>query len=207
MTSTTCKDCGQEIAQNVEKALDGEYAVVWATDSGEWVCAVTGDEHAPGDYVGERDHQGHPMCGQDFMAGTICSDKPGHDGAHSCVCQECGGDWYNETCTCEKDICVWCGVPWGDERCYNGKDICIDCCVAAGDPCGHDAPLMDPVESLSYAILAINTAQHPNATTGNDLLYLELHAERALSALVDIREWVIAQGEDFPITGLGRGES
>ena len=106
-TLYTCKDCGASIQQGDEKALDGVYAVAWADDGGEWVCPVTGDEHEPGDFSGERDHAGNPICGQDFMAGTICSDAPGHEGPHSAVCQVCEGDWYNETCTCD--------VPGEDE--------------------------------------------------------------------------------------------
>lgn len=35
-------------------------------------------------------------CGQDFMAGTICSLPEGHDGPHGTTCQECGQDWYSE---------------------------------------------------------------------------------------------------------------
>lgn len=46
------------------------------------------------------DRHNNPMCGQSFMAGTICSDRPGHAGAHSAKCQQCGGDWMNETCIC-----------------------------------------------------------------------------------------------------------
>ena len=42
-------------------------------------------------------------CGQDFMAGTICSLPKGHDGPHGTTCQECGQDWYSgkhaETCS------------------------------------------------------------------------------------------------------------
>ena len=48
-----------------------------------------------------HDHGGNRICGQDFMAGTICTDSPNHFGAHSCRCQVCDGDWMNGTCICE----------------------------------------------------------------------------------------------------------
>jgi hypothetical protein len=175
-TQVICKDCGQTLEQQVEKAIgDGTYAVVWYGDK-DWVCLVTGDEHVPGEYAGERDLRGYAICGQDFMAGTICSDQPGHEGPHSCVCQICEGDWMNGTCTC----------PSEDEE--------------------PEFP-MDPVEALTYAILALNTDQAPDATSGNDLLYLELNAERALAALDRIRDFIIASGEDLPDYVFGKDES
>lgn len=44
---TTCIDCGRNIAQIHEKAMDGSRAVVWASDGGDWVCPGTGNEHEP----------------------------------------------------------------------------------------------------------------------------------------------------------------
>lgn len=38
------------------------------------------------------DNWGNPMCGESFMAGTICTDAPGHLGGHSARCQNCGLD-------------------------------------------------------------------------------------------------------------------
>ena len=43
---TGCKDCGRAVHQMPEKALSGEVQMVWADESGGWVCEVTGDEHA-----------------------------------------------------------------------------------------------------------------------------------------------------------------
>lgn len=43
---TRCKKCGREIYRTSEKALDGEYAIVW-TDGVSWICVEDGDEHAP----------------------------------------------------------------------------------------------------------------------------------------------------------------
>lgn len=44
---TTCADCGVEVEQTGEKALSGEWAVVWADREGGWVCPKTGNEHRP----------------------------------------------------------------------------------------------------------------------------------------------------------------
>ena len=56
-----------------------------------------------------KDAHGNPICGQDFMAGTICTLPPDHDGFHAPICQECGGDWYASECTCPD--CPECGGP------------------------------------------------------------------------------------------------
>jgi hypothetical protein len=43
-----CLDCGLAVVQRPEKALSGEWAMVWAdVDTGAWVCAETGNEHRP----------------------------------------------------------------------------------------------------------------------------------------------------------------
>lgn len=73
------------------------------------------------------DHAGNPCCGQDFMAGTICSLPPGHPGPHGADCQTCGGDWINETCTCLTK-CIECGTyfdPTDDEAGWG--DHCWGC--------------------------------------------------------------------------------
>jgi hypothetical protein len=36
-----------------------------------------------------------PDCEEDFMAGTICSLRAGHDGPHGTICRECEEDWYS----------------------------------------------------------------------------------------------------------------
>lgn len=47
---TTCKDCGDAIREEVERALDGTHAVVWSGAASEsWICPVTGNEHSPGE--------------------------------------------------------------------------------------------------------------------------------------------------------------
>jgi hypothetical protein len=127
----------------------------------------------------EHDEAGNEICGHDFMAGTICSDRRGHSGGHRAVHLACGQDWYDGSCTCQP--------PADDED-------------EGDDP-------MDPAEALTYAILAINTDQEPTATSGNDLLYLECNAERALAALSRIRDFIIASGEDLPDYVYGKDES
>lgn len=237
-TSAICKDCGHTITLSDEKAVgSGEYQTVWSDDS-DWVCKVTGNEHEPGEYTGERDQWGNSICGQDFMAGTICSDEPGHEGGHSAKCQNCGLDWYDESCQCNVEDedetwkvtypekpewwddpteprCDVCGVHT-EEACVYVKDPDVDLdrypgawcgeCGNCADHCTCDDNPMDPLEALTYAILAINTDQAPDATSGNDLLYLELNAERALAALDRIRDFVIAAGEDLPGYVFGKGE-
>ena len=43
-----CRGCQPaRLEQVAEKALDGEYAMVWADLDGEWVCHTTGNEHEP----------------------------------------------------------------------------------------------------------------------------------------------------------------
>jgi hypothetical protein len=62
--------------------------------------------HAVGDDCSARhyeDSAGRLACGADFMAGTICSLRAGHVGPDAATCLDCGGDWVNETCTCEID--------------------------------------------------------------------------------------------------------
>lgn len=79
----------------------------------------------------EQDRWGNPICGQDFMAGTICTRAPGHTGFHAPECQQCGGDWYDETCTCENGhvTCAECGSkfdPNDDEAGWG--NLCWGCC-------------------------------------------------------------------------------
>lgn len=52
--------------------------------------------------VHPTDFAGRPICGQDFMAGTICTLAPGHEGYHAPACQGCGYDPYvGEECICD----------------------------------------------------------------------------------------------------------
>lgn len=46
----TCSKCGASIAQEQEKALDGNVATVW-TSLGGWICLVDGNEHSPGEFT------------------------------------------------------------------------------------------------------------------------------------------------------------
>jgi hypothetical protein len=49
--ATHCRDCGQRLHQQQEKALgeprDRAWQMVWADDEGQWGCPRTGDEHVP----------------------------------------------------------------------------------------------------------------------------------------------------------------
>jgi len=49
-TTSTCAGCGTEIWQEMEKALDGTWAIVWASQEG-WICDETDEEHVPGEYI------------------------------------------------------------------------------------------------------------------------------------------------------------
>ena len=42
-----CNDCGYVLHQRAGKALDGQWAYVWANLRDEWVCPLTGNEHTP----------------------------------------------------------------------------------------------------------------------------------------------------------------
>lgn len=94
--------------------------------------------------------------------------------------------------------CDVCGVHQEEADVWDGE------CGNCGEHCTCSP--MDPREALTYAILAINTDQAPDATSGNDLLYLEVNAERALAALDRIRDYIIASGEDLPDYVFGKGE-
>ena len=73
---------------------------------GDAPSADDGRVHAVGDDCGAQhyeDNAGRLACGQDFMAGAICSLLAGHLGPDAAECLDCGGDWVLETCTCEID--------------------------------------------------------------------------------------------------------
>lgn len=55
MTTLLCRRCHKPVAKEADKALDGTYAVVWATDEG-WICEVDGNEHEP-DFATGKDSQ------------------------------------------------------------------------------------------------------------------------------------------------------
>jgi len=80
----------------------------------------------------DTDSWGNPVCGQDFMAGTICTDVPGHSGGHRAFCQKCGNDWYDQTCTCHPR-CPQCEAYVGEpgsqfcENCACSASICLRC--------------------------------------------------------------------------------
>lgn len=72
-------------------------------------AGADGALHYPGDtcfaqhYTGMRagNTKLYVHCGQDFMAGTICSLFAGHDGPCAAECPFCGNDWIkNPLCSC-----------------------------------------------------------------------------------------------------------
>ncbi|MEO6159047.1 MAG: hypothetical protein ABIQ39_15630 [Ilumatobacteraceae bacterium] len=54
-----------------------------------------------------------------------------------------------------------------------------------------------PVVALNHAIFAINTLLHPDASSADDVEEFESAAAGAIETLAKVREWVIAQGDDF----------
>lgn len=81
-------------------------------------------------------------------------------------------------------------IVWKDE---DGAWVC----KADGEEHLPGDFVLDPVEAISYGIFAINTLMSPDASSVEDFERLEQNAERATKVLADLREWVIAQGEDL----------
>lgn len=172
----TCKDCGHPIAHVFDKALDGTLALVWMDSTGDWICEPTGDEHRP-DSPDSTYQRDLDFATEGMSASELLVDSVFND-----VVSDVEASGHSRV-RVERDLRAWVEEE-GEEP---------------------ETP-MDPEEALTYAILAINDAAEPQATSGNDRLYLEFNSERALAMLVEIREWVIAQGDDFINIGLGRGE-
>jgi hypothetical protein len=87
-----------------------------------------GIEHKVGDNCGAmhyEDYRNRVLCGQDFMAGTICSLMAGHSGPDAACCLDCGGDWIDGSCTCNKDEDCLCDAlvpcPVHDEEVSNDE--------------------------------------------------------------------------------------
>jgi len=176
----TCKDCGHDIVLSEDKALaTGEYQTVWSDDNG-WVCEVTGDEHAPEgpDSVYQRDLDS-------ATEGLDASVVWDYDEVFNGLVDGMENLGHSRV-RVERDLREW-----------------IEAEAEAEEPFTP----MDPREAVTYAILAINTAEAPDATSGNDMLYLELNSERALAALDRIRDFLIASGEDLPDYVFGKDES
>lgn len=115
----------------------------------------------------ERDRWGNPICGQDFMAGTICTRAPGHEGFHAPECQTCGGDWYDETCTCSRKKCVECGDPFdpNDDEAGWGN-LCWGCC------CEEEVEIADPDGVVVAIVQCYGVIDHdgPHITTNPEPL-------------------------------------
>lgn len=195
---------------------------------GGWICAETDEEHEPlPPFTGvpgyEHDAWGNAICGHDFMAGTICTDARGHDGGHSATCLRCGNDWYDGSCTCKDpsaeeddtwrktypekpdwwdDVheprCDVCGIHFEDAEDRSPGSWDGDCGNCAEHCTCGDAEYVNVHEAVTLGIFAINTLLAPDASSAEDVAYLEAHAEEALVGLARIREWIVAQGEDLP---------
>lgn len=169
--STCCKNCGAKIRQQSVKALDGNWAMCWVAEDGEWICEDDANEHEPespdSTYRRDLDFATEGMTASELLVDAVFND----------VVSDVENHGHSRT-RIERDLRAWIE----DE----GAET-----------------LMAPLEALTYAILAINTAEAPDATSAEDLRYLDDNAERALHMLDKIRDWVIAQGEDFVRIGLG----
>jgi len=165
-----CKDCGDVIAQVFEKALDGETAVVWTASIGGWICEATGDEHEPEglDSTYQRD--------LDFATEGMSPSELLVDAVFNDLVSEMENHGHSRV-RVERALRAWIEEDTYEEA---------------------DPDLMDPAEALTYAILALNTAEAPGATSAEDYQYLEDNAGRALDMLVRLRDFVIASGEDLP---------
>lgn len=82
-----------------------------------------------GEYV---DHGGNRCCGQDFMAGTICSLPPGHPGPHGTTCQVCSGDWYMGGCACSTSCTTEDECPCSDCEEAELNQATLEDCQATG---------------------------------------------------------------------------
>lgn len=163
-----CKDCGHDIVLSEDKAVGSGEYQTVWSDDSGWVCDQTGDEHVP-DGPDSTYQRDLDFATEGMSASELLVDSVFND-----VVSDVEASGHSRT-RIERDLRAWVEAE-GEEP---------------------ETP-MDPAEALSYAILAINDAAEPMATSGNDRLYLELHSGRALTMLARLREWVIAQGEDLP---------
>lgn len=84
-------------------------------------------------FEGELDAFGNPCCGQSFMAGTICTDAPGHSGSCSTLCQGCGYDGAGEACSC-----------------YEECSRCEDWFAPDHENQGHCSPCLDELRQVPH---------------------------------------------------------
>lgn len=181
----TCGKCGHSIAYVMEKALNGESALVWMDTTGDWICEHDGDEHSPA----SSEETAAYMRDLDTVTEGMRPSALGEDSVFNDVVDAMENKGHPRTRVAHT-LREW--ILWGDADPVEDEE-------------GEESP-MDPVEAVSYAILAINDATEPQATSGNDRLYLECNAERAIAALARIRDYLIASGEDLPDYVFGKGE-
>jgi hypothetical protein len=63
---------------------------------------------------------------------------------------------------------------------------------------GHTCATISPVEAMDFAIFAVNNHTDPDASTEEDVAELERKATLTLDALIRIRGFLVASGEDLP---------
>ncbi len=175
-TYETCKGCGTSIWQEPERAADGTYAVVWASQDG-WVCEATDQEHVPEtpeyhalyqrdlNFLTEDMHAGDLLDDEDFNTLVDAMEILGHHGVRVA-----------------RDLREWIEAGEDDDEEDEGE------------------PVTDPVEALNLGILALNTFYAPDATSAEDFAFMDARLRGAAKMLAEVREWVIAQGEDFPLS-------
>jgi hypothetical protein len=89
-----CRDCARALHQIAEKAIgSGEWAMVWADVTGEWVCRRTGNEHAPVEYVLGTwiVVEGNPVDGLIFHGIPAFTE---HEEATEWAENNCSADWW-----------------------------------------------------------------------------------------------------------------
>lgn len=119
-------------------------------------------------FEGELDAFGNPMCGQSFMAGTICSRPPKHDGSCAAECQNCGGDWINGTCECTPPVCSECNEDLVIEEEIE-EGVCAECMLASTEP---------PESEPQVCVLCLEPIQYKE--TGQPGTYYMSHVNASL---------------------------
>lgn len=154
-----CKGCGEPIVQVLEKAPGGGGTeLVWSTGLGSWICEYDGNEHVP-ETEGYANLYARELDAhtEGLSAKDMLDDKVFNTIVDGM--ENCG----HSRLRVERDLREWIEDEIGP----------ID--------------VMNPIEALTYAILAINTAEAPDATSNGDYAYLEANADSALAALGALR--------------------
>lgn len=110
------------------------------------------------------DTAGNLLCGQDFMAGTVCSLAPGHSGPHAPICQTCGVDWIaNNGCECIARCMCEAPIYDADEgyvfceecRCWGELEVAACFLIDSHDGPHQHNPMPVTDEEIASAIASI----------------------------------------------------